>query len=487
MQKITTIVKNKENTLIYSMVVLFIIVNAFLTSREIYFANILPLALLIAALAFVALDKLLFIIVFLTPLSVPLREFMPQLGIDMYLPTEPLLFGVMLIFFMKLLYQRNFDRKIALHPVSIAIYTNLLWIFITSITSTMPVVSFKFLLSRLWFVCAFYFLATQLLNNKKNIKTFVWLYIIAFIPVIFYSIIRLSTYGLFDQEVANWIMEPFYNDHTSYGAMLAMYFPFILAFITRPIYDYRLRLITVGVLAIFIVAIILSYTRAAWVSLVGALGVWVLIKLRISFKLVFVTLALLLTLFFTFQTQIMFSLEKNRQDSSENLAEHIKSITNIATDASNLERLNRWNAAFDMFIQKPVLGWGAGTYTFQYAPFQHSQDRTIISTNVGDKGNAHSEYIGPLAEMGILGMVTLLIIVILVIKTAIRVYYQSNDKEMKVIIMSALLGLITYYLHGFLNNFLDTDKASVPFWGFTAIIVAYDVFLKNKQQQQIEK
>jgi hypothetical protein len=31
-------------------------------------------------------------------------------------------------------------------------------------------------------------------------------------------------------------------------------------------------------------------------------------------------------------------------------------------------------------------------------------------------------------------------------------------------------------VHGFLNNFLDTDKASVPFWGFTAIIVAIDLF-----------
>jgi hypothetical protein len=30
-------------------------------------------------------------------------------------------------------------------------------------------------------------------------------------------------------------------------------------------------------------------------------------------------------------------------------------------------------------------------------------------------------------------------------------------------------------VHGFLNNFLDTDKLSVPFWGFTAMIVAIDL------------
>jgi hypothetical protein len=42
-----------------------------------------------------------------------------------------------------------------------------------------------------------------------------------------------------------------------------------------------------------------------------------------------------------------------------------------------------------------------------------------------------------------------------------------------------LLGLISYFAHGIMNNFLDTDKASVPFWGFVAIIVALDLYHKD--------
>ena len=34
----------------------------------------------------------------------------------------------------------------------------------------------------------------------------------------------------------------------------------------------------------------------------------------------------------------------------------------------------------------------------------------------------------------------------------------------------------TYFIHGLLNNFLDSDKLAVPFWGFLAIIVAIDCF-----------
>jgi putative inorganic carbon (HCO3(-)) transporter len=35
---------------------------------------------------------------------------------------------------------------------------------------------------------------------------------------------------------------------------------------------------------------------------------------------------------------------------------------------------------------------------------------------------------------------------------------------------------MTYWTHGFLNNFLDMDKASLPVWGFTALIVYFDQY-----------
>ena len=110
-----------------------------------------------------------------------------------------------------------------------------------------------------------------------------------------------------------------------------------------------------------------------------------------------------------------------------------------------------------------------------------SYDRTIISTDFGDVGNAHSEYIGPLAESGVLGTLTFLAIIVLTIITGIKVYYRAEDKTIKILVISLLMGLITYYIHGFLNDFLNTDKASVPFWGFTAIIVAADLFHEPKK------
>ena len=102
---------------------------------------------------------------------------------------------------------------------------------------------------------------------------------------------------------------------------------------------------------------------------------------------------------------------------------------------------------------------------------------------MGDRGNAHSEYIGPLCESGILGTLTFLAIVITTLFTGFRLYYTLKDYETKKLVLVILLGLITYIAHGALNNFLDSDKASVPFWGFIAMLVAIDVFHKNKGEE----
>ena len=175
-------------------------------------------------------------------------------------------------------------------------------------------------------------------------------------------------------------------------------------------------------------------------------------------------------------TQIMHSLEKNNAEhATENLDERIESMANITSDASNLERLNRWGCAVRLWQERPILGWGPGTYAMVYAPFQLASGKTIISTNSGNRGNAHSEYLGPLSEQGLPGMLLMIVLVGYVIYSAITLYIRMPKGDMRMIVLVLVLGLITYFIHGILNNYLDTDKATVPVWGFTAIIVMLDL------------
>ena len=459
----------------------FALLNAILIANEFYYAPILPVLVAILLLAFFALDKLVLLIVFLTPLSVNLTDI--GLGVGLTLPTDPLLFGVMLIFILKLFAENKFDKRIADHPITLAICVNLVWIAVTTITSEMPLVSLKYFISRLWYVITFFLVMTQLFKDFKNIKLFLALYLVGFVGIIGYTIVHHGIFG-FTEQAAHWVMSPFFNDHTSYGAALAMFYPLLIALVFGSSYSRSWKVIFALVLILFSIALVLSYTRAAWVSLIGALGVYLFMRFRVKFTTILALAGVFfIALFISFDTIVM-KLEKNRQDSSAEFTEHIQSITNISTDASNLERLNRWSSAWRMFKARPFVGWGPGTYMFQYAPFQHSSEKTRISTNAGDAGNAHSEYIGPLAESGVFGMLSFLLVIICVVYYAVKLYPRMQNKEHRLYLVSLFLGLVTYLIHGILNNFLDTDKASAPFWGFVAAIVAIEVYHTKKAESE---
>src|SRR5690606_19539061 len=197
---------------------------------------------------------------------------------------------------------------------------------------------------------------------------------------------------------------------------------------------------------------------------------------RVRTWMVIAILASMVVGYFIFESTVLYKFSKTKEYSQNDYSNHVKSITNIKTDASNVERLNRWSCAWRMFLDKPVFGWGPGTYQFNYSVYQLNEEKTYISTNLGDKGNAHSEYLGPLSEQGILGPVIFITLCITVLYRASRVFLESPSRDQRILALTMQLGLVTYLIHGFLNNFLDKDKASIPFWGFIAAITIMDYY-----------
>ena len=109
----------------------------------------MPLLLGALMLFVFSFDKVLFLIAFLTPLSINLDDIGFNIGLSLSIPAEPLLFGVLFFFIAKLLQERKFDYKIATHPISLVIYLMFIWILITTITSELPIVSIKYLLNHI--------------------------------------------------------------------------------------------------------------------------------------------------------------------------------------------------------------------------------------------------------------------------------------------------------------------------------------------------
>ena len=357
---------------LYVIAAFFIAVGLFfVVKKNTYLFFALPVVLGVLLLYIFSLDKVLLLTSFCVPLSINLKEL--EAGLAISLPAEPLLMGILVLFFAKMLYDGHYDRRISHHPIAIVIYCMFAWMVVSTITSEMPVVSIKFIVSRLWFVVPSFFLCAILFKNPKNIHWFIWLYISALCIVCIYTIIHHAQFG-FDGDSAHWVMTPFYNDHTAYGAALAIYLILALTYVFMPDLKTSRRLIIIGVVLLLSVALMLSNCRAAWLSVIASLAVLICVLLRIKFHWIAAAVVILVGLFFAFQNQIIDALEKNNQDASGDLVENIQSITNISTDASNLERINRWQSAFRLFNERPVFGWGPGTYQFVYAPYQMSKE-----------------------------------------------------------------------------------------------------------------
>lgn len=438
-----------------------------------------PIALLLVYLAIFQTETLFLSLAFFTPFSINIEEFSKSFGL--FIPTEPLLFGLMLILLFFQFKTPFVDKQIWKHPIIISVLVFISWMFVTAITSSNVLVSFKFILSKLWFIVPILFFGTHFFKKEANRNWFILLFIIATSCTIIYTLIHHSTYD-FGEKAGHWVMSPFFKDHTIYGAIIAMIIPLLLAWYFSEKHAPLIQISLIAMIIIVFLGLYFSYTRAAWLSVAIAIIVGLIIHFKVNFKLLlFLASVACIFLFFQWDTIQMELARNTHEHTTEAFDERIQSAANVTTDASNLERINRWNCALSMFQQRPIFGYGPGTYALEYAPFQEAKNLTIISTNFGDMGNAHSEYLGALAEMGLIGLLTFIAFVIAIFYSAIQLYYSwpADDKQTRIKIFGMILSLTTYFSHAFLNNFLDTDKAAIPVLAMCSIIIVLD--LKRRQ------
>ena len=525
--------KNKGLLAALLLTLLFIVAEALVMYwKGGFMMSLLPLGLLVVWLFVVRFETGLLLMALLTPFALNVA-LLP--GMELSMPVEPMMILFSLMFFFRVLvlrsraytgvrpYNSTLHSPLLRHPVTLLLLASLAWMAITSCTSRMPWVSFKYLLARIWFVVPFFFAATQIFRDRTRIRQFYWAYAIGLGVIII--IATTKTLGNFSNlQTLHRVMRPFYNDHTAYGCAIALMLPVVVYFVIRgseggvkkrserevkgtiPSVDNNAEKISdknicpphspftppslhfhsfIGLLllALLLIGLFFSYCRAAWISVLAAAGVYVLIRMGMKVKWMVLLFGLGVGMFFAYQSDVLYKLGKNKQDSSYDLAGQVKSISNISTDASNLERLNRWASAIRMWRENPVLGTGPGTYQFIYGRYQKSYQLSVISTNSGNLGNAHSEYIGPMTEQGLPGVLLIAALFLATFATGVRVYRTARDHDVARMALAFTLALLTYYVHGVFNNFLDTDKLSVPFWAFTAAVVALDLYSEKKEEK----
>ncbi|MFT7611323.1 MAG: putative inorganic carbon (HCO3(-)) transporter [Parvicellaceae bacterium] len=426
---------------------------------------------------------LLFIAVSAIPIST--GAIFPGTGMSVSLPSE-LLVGLMAIYVVFQLGRNKIEASILRHPVTIILFIDLIWMLVTTIMSSAPDISLKRFLMRSVFLLVFYLVTASFAKGSIiNVLKLFLLYLFGLIPVMYFTFIKHMHYD-FDLKTVFEICAPYYTDHTIYAACLAFVIPICLVVLWNSrIFKLSILFKTILILIfVFLVSQeVLALSRAALISLAAAFVFYLFLKTKWKSYVLFSILAVALIVVVSYQAEIYTNVASTEAVSNDgDVANHFSSVTNVKTDASNLERINRWVCAVEMFKMRPLTGYGPGTYQFEYGQFQTSEFKTYISTNHGDRGNAHSEYLTYLSESGLPGMLLFVCLVLYTVHLGIKNYHVTSDPKEKVILLGILLGLITFYVHGLVNSFMDQDKMAFLVYASVAAIVLFD--LKNKKLEK---
>jgi len=471
---------------LYSIVALFFLYCLACVYFQVYAALAAPVVLMLVWVAITKPKYILYFVAFATPLSVHLIDERYS-NANLSLPTEPLIILLFIGVLLKLLTSKNIQLAELKTVLSILILTDFAWLSITAISSTMPLISAKYVLMKSWYIVVFYFLAAKFFRSERVIKKFLWIFIASVVILSAYTLIMHSTGG-FSRAFAYTAMRPFLPDHGMYAACISFIVPVLFVFAIHGKmlgYSSFLRVVCTVLFLFMVVAVALSFTRASWISLVVSLGLYFIFTLSIRFKYLVLIGVLAVGALLSNMDNLLTDLSRNKNESDDNIENHLQSVSNVTSDPSNLERLNRWSSAIRMWEDKPLMGWGPGTYTFQYGPYQLPHEMTIISTNAGTLGGIHSEYLRPLAESGILGALLFIGIILGVFLLAFKHQRLLTGAD-KYLSMAVFLGLVTYFAHAVLNNYSEFDKIAVPLYSFMAVLTAIEIRYQNAQKNSQE-
>ena len=401
------------------------------------------------------------------------------------LPSEPLM-GLLFLLLLPLLWRtRSEQRKLWRSPLIVCSFAWLLWMGLGILWSSDPLVSAKYtLVTFCHWVLFMYGLAALGLPSSKPLRHWYNFYTLPLILILLYAWSVHARYG-FSTDTSVLVARPFYFDHALLSVCLLLLAGIYAygAFRNRSGGDaFLFRYYNLVILLLLLLGVYLSFSRAAWVSAVLASGIiGAIVLFKRSFRLMLgLSIGGMLVLLFLLPA-LFRGIADNRVESKKgNWWQQIVSVANVTTDVSNLERINRYSCAWRMFRDRPIRGFGVGTYEVSYLPYQRADETTRISVFTpgphppGRGGGAHSEYLEALSEMGLPGGLLFLGLLLASLWTGIRVYWKAADLDHRLLALGLLFGLLTFFIHGVFNNFLNNSKVAVLVWSSMAILVSLE-------------
>ena len=407
----------------------------------------------------------------LIPLSTELQ--LGALGLDF--PAEPvmlLLTGVAAVWVLR--HPGLVSARLVRHPVTLLLAAHLAWIALASVASAEVWVSAKYFLAKLWYVVPFYAATALLLRGEADLRAVARWVALPLSAVLAWCLVRHASYGFSFADV-NSAMAPFFRNHVSYAALTS---------ITVPLFAYgaataRTRSGRWGfgvAAALALAAVYTSYTRAAFVSLAGGVALVYVIRWRLTRPaLLAATAALVLGVTFVISDNRFFNFapDYNKAVTHRDFGNLLEATYKLE-DISTMERVYRWVAGGYMAAERPLLGWGPGTFYGHYKGYALESFRTYVSDNP-EKSGVHNYLLMLLVEQGWPGMLLFVALAVAGLTTAERAYHRAATPAERAAVLALASSLAVNLSFQLINDMIETDKSGPWFFLALAGLVVLDL------------
>ena len=410
-------------------------------------------------------------------------------GLQMDVPSEPLMLSLLVCVPLALRLGPGGWRQLAprewRHPLLLLPLLLLAWAALDTCFSVDKLRSVKYLLAKCWYLTPFLLGSLLVLRRPADFWRLAACYVGGAVASLLWVLPRQASVHFSFAQV-NWPIQPFYRNHVIYATTLALLLPLAAGLAAQAAGRPR-RWLWRGAAALLLGGLVLSYTRASWLSLPVAGLAYGIMRLRLM-RPVLLGLALAVagaTAYFVHEANFM----RFRPDFTQtvwhggDLAAHLRSTYKLR-DVSGMERVYRWVAAARMVADKPFTGSGPSTFNPTYKRYTVSSFRTYVSAN-HEGSTVHNYFLMQLAEQGIPAFVLFCLLVGTALLTAERLYHATRPyPELHRVALAASLSLIIILFHLTLNELVENDKIGSVFFVSLAVLIRCGTWLKEAQASE---
>ena len=137
-------------------------------------------------------------------------------------------------------------------------------------------------------------------------------------------------------------------------------------------------------------------------------------------------------------------------------------------------RLEDWNIGMEMFREHPILGIGLGNYKIKFLDYRAE----LLNSEKGDEfgghiprgAQAHNEYVQFLAELGVFGVIAILVGLVILLLNVFRRVSGVGPGSSQLIGLSLIAGLVGFLIHSTVSFPGHLPASSFAFVTFLGLI-----------------